>query len=224
MKEPLPKKVLAELRARMFQGSLPPGSRLDYSQLALELGVSTTPVREAVARLASEGIVELVPRFGAVVASLDPTKASEFYEVREAVESFAAMKAADRRSPRHLELLKRHLGIMQDLYQSVLDQKGESLTGPPLHDFLDADLAFHRTVLLAARNPALARTVDDCHIQSRILFADRGQHDLERLSMACQQHASILEALEQRDAEAASEAMRVHILTSLQFALDHMES
>jgi DNA-binding GntR family transcriptional regulator len=224
MNEPLPKKVHAALRARMFDGSLPPGTRLDYKQLAAELGVSTTPVREAVAQLASEGIVDLVPRLGAVVRSLNPISAREFYEVREAVESFAALKAAERLSPRHLELLHKHYDIMKRLYDGVLERGETKLEAPLLHEFLDADLAFHKTILLGARNPALARTVEESHIQSRIFFADRGTHDLMRLSMACEQHAAILDALERREGAAASEAMRKHILTSLQFTLDHLEA
>jgi DNA-binding GntR family transcriptional regulator len=224
MKEPLPRKVHAALRARMFEGALPPGTRLDYKQLAQELGVSTTPVREAVAQLASEGIVDLVPRLGAVVRSLNPITAREFYEVREAVETFAALKAAERHSPRHLELLNKHLGIMKSLYQGVLDRGETMLAAPAVHEFLDADLAFHKTILLGARNPALARTVEESHIQSRIFFADRGIHDTMRLSMACDQHTAILEALERREGTAASDAMRIHIRTSLQFTLDHLES
>ncbi|RYD43013.1 MAG: GntR family transcriptional regulator, partial [Verrucomicrobiaceae bacterium] len=65
--QPLPKRVHLALRTQLLDGSLPPGSRLDYKQLALQLGVSTTPVREAVAQLATEGFVELIPRLGAVV-------------------------------------------------------------------------------------------------------------------------------------------------------------
>lgn len=224
MKTPLPKKVHKALRDRMFDGTLAPGTRLDYKQLAHELGVSTTPVREAVAQLASEGIVDLVPRLGAVVRSLNPMAAREFYEVREAVETFAALKAAERLSPRHLEMLRKHLGTMQSLYQGVLDRSESRLDPPLLLQFLDADLNFHRTILLGARNPALARTVEESHIQSRIFFADRGIHDRMRLSMACGQHAAILEALERRDGPAATAAMRFHIQTSLQFALDHLEA
>jgi DNA-binding GntR family transcriptional regulator len=208
----------------LLDGTLPPGSRLDYKQLAIELGVSTTPVREAVTQLASEGFVELVPRLGAVVRSLNQNSAREFYEVREAVETFAALKAAERLSPRHLELLRRHLDIMQRLFGDVIGRGATKLETPALHEFLDADLAFHKTILLGARNPALARTVEESHIQSRIFFADRGIHDTVRLRLACEQHAAILAALEARDGRAASEAMREHIRTSLQFTLDHLEA
>jgi DNA-binding GntR family transcriptional regulator len=224
VKQPLPRRVHAALRSKLLDGTLPPGSRLDYKQLAIELGVSTTPVREAVTQLASEGFVELVPRLGAVVRSLNQNSAREFYEVREAVETFAALKAAERLSPRHLELLCRHLDTMQRLFAEVIGRGATKLEPTALHEFLDADLAFHKTILLGARNPALARTVEESHIQSRIFFADRGIHDTVRLRLACEQHAAILAALEARDGTAASEAMREHIRTSLQFTLEHLEA
>ena len=224
MKQPLPRRVHAALRSKLLDGTLPPGTRLDYKQLAIELGVSTPPVREAVTQLASEGFVELVPRLGAVVRSLNQNSAREFYEVREAVETFAALKAAERLSPRHLELLRKHLETMQRLFAEVIARGATKLETPALYEFLDADLAFHKTILLGARNPALARTVEESHIQSRIFFADRGIHDTVRLRLACEQHAAILAALEQRDGHAASEAMREHIRTSLQFTLDHLEA
>jgi DNA-binding GntR family transcriptional regulator len=140
------------------------------------------------------------------------------------VETFAALKAAERLSPRHLEMLRKQLDIMEGHYKEVRERGGDKLESSALHEFLDADLAFHKTILSGARNPALARTVEESHIQSRIFFADRGIHDLVRLRLACEQHAAILAALEIRDGVAASEAMRKHIQTSLQFTLDHLEA
>lgn len=224
MKQPLPRRVHATLRSRLLDGTLLPGTRLDYKQLALELGVSTTPVREAVTQLASEGFVELVPRLGAVVRALNHNSAIEFYEVREAIETFAALKAAERLSSRHLELLGQQLGTMRRVYDEFKASGEEGLEPAALFEFLDADLAFHRTVLLGARNPALARTVEESQVQARIFFADRGIHEDKRLSLACQQHEAILGALEERDGLAASEAMRSHIRTSLQLTLDHLEA
>lgn len=223
MKLPLPKRVHLTLRARLLDGSLSPGTRLDYKQLAIELGVSTTPVREAVTQLASEGFVELIPRLGAVVRSLTRNSALEFYEVREAVETFAAMKAAERISPRHLESLRQHFEIMQQLFGETTAKGSNHLADEGLIAFLDADLAFHKTILFAARNPALARTVEESHIQSRIFYADRGVHDVVRLARACKQHGNILEALEKRDGLAAAEAMRAHIRSSLEATLDYLE-
>ncbi len=224
VKQPLPRRVHATLRSRLLDGTLLPGTRLDYKQLAQELGVSTTPVREAVTQLASEGFVDLVPRLGAVVRSLNQNTAVELYEVREAIETYAALKAAERLSSRHLELLKQQLATMRRVFEDFRQSGQTGLEAADLDVFLDADLAFHKTILLGARNPALARTVEESQVQSRIFFADRGIHEESRLSLACQQHGEILDALDRRDGVAASEAMRRHIRTSLQLTLDHLEN
>ena len=224
VKQPLPRRVHATLRSRLLDGTLLPGTRLDYKQLAQELGVSTTPVREAVTQLASEGFVDLVPRLGAVVRSLNPNTAAELYEVREAIETYAALKAAERLSTRHLELLKQHVGTMMRVFEEFRRSGKESLDTAELDEFLDADLSFHKTVLLGSRNPALARTVEESQVQTRIFFSDRGLHEETRLSLACQQHGEILDALEKRDGAKASEAMRKHILTSLKLTLEHLEN
>ncbi|WP_367873696.1 GntR family transcriptional regulator [Luteolibacter sp. Populi] len=224
MKQPLPRQVHATLRSRLLDGTLPPGTRLDYKQLALELGVSTTPIREAVTQLATEGFVDLVPRLGAVVRSLNQSTAAELFEVREAIETFAAMKAAERASSRHLELLRQQHTTMSRVFDEFKESGREWLETADLDVFLDADLAFHRTILLAARNSALARVVEESQVQTRIFFADRGIHERSRLALACQQHGMVVEALERRDGPAASEAMRGHIRTSLQLTLDHLEN
>ena len=224
MELPLPKRVHLALRARLLDGSLSPGTRLDYKQLAIELGVSTTPVREAVTQLASEGFVELIPRLGAVVRSLTRNSAMEFYEVREAVETFAAMKAAERISPRHLALLQEQAGEMQRLLDETISRGDAYLETSNLFAFLDADIAFHKTILLGSRNPALARTVEESHIQSRIFYADRGVHDTARISLACTQHSLILAALNMKDGTSAAEAMRSHIRASLEITLDYLEA
>lgn len=224
MKVPLPESVHQSLSAKLLDGSLTPGSRLDYKRLALELGVSTTPVREAVTRMASEGLVELVPRLGAVVRSLNQSSAIELYEVREAVETFAAMKAAERISSRSLGVLNGHLGEMKRIHEKLASQKSGRISALNLRRFLDTDLEFHRGILFGARNRSLARTVEESHLQARIFYADRGIHDVARLSQACEQHEAILTALEKGSGPEASEAMRAHIKTSLDFTLDHLES
>lgn len=224
MNLPLPRQVHASLRTRLLDGTLSPGSRLDYKQLAIELGVSTTPVREAVAQLASEGYVELVPRLGAVVRSLTGTTAREFYEVREAVETFAALKAAERHLPRHLALLDKHLATMHRVADETSARGETSLHVEDLFTFLDADIGFHKTILAGARNSALARTVEESHIQSRIFYADRGAHNSIRINKACEQHGEIRDALAQRDGAGAAEAMRRHIQASLEFTLEHLEA
>lgn len=224
VKQPLPRRIHAQLRTQLLDGSLPPGTRLDYKQLAIDLGVSTTPVREAVTRLASEGFLELIPRLGAVVRSLSHATAVEFYEVREAIETYACAKAAKRISPRLLAQLDEKLGVMKEVHVRFKTTGSQRLETSDLSLFLDSDLAFHQTILLGARNPSLAKTVEESQIQARIFFADRGLHDELRLSLACQQHENILAALKAGDSEKASSAMGEHVRQSMAFTLDYLDA
>lgn len=224
VKQPLPRRVHSQLRTKLLDGSLPPGTRLDYKQLAIDLGVSTTPVREAVAQLASEGFVELIPRLGAVVRSLSHATAVEFYEVREAIETYACGKAAERISPRLLAQLDEKLAAMKAVYAEFAQTQGGRLEAHDLRLFLDADLAFHQTILLGARNPSLAKTVEESQIQARIFFADRGLHDELRVSLACEQHERILDALKAGNPEKASAAMGEHVRQSMAFTLDYLDA
>ena len=223
VKQPLPRQIHLAIRSQLLDGTLRPGNRLDYKQIAKDMGVSTTPVREAVTQLASEGLVQLVPRLGAVVPSMTRAVAIELYEVREAVETFAALKAAERIHPRHLEQLKEQLETMERLCAKSSARTDRKLPPKELKQFLDADISFHQTILLGAKNPALARTVEESQVQCRIFFADRGVHTSERLSLACEQHQLILEALVRQDGKRASDAMRNHIRNSLDHAMEHLE-
>lgn len=224
MKQPLPRQIHLAIRSKLLDGTLRPGNRLDYKQIAKEMGVSTTPVREAVTQLASEGFVELVPRLGAVVRMMTRSMAIELYEVREAVESFAAMKAAERINARHLDQLGEQLETMQKLSDKASARADGRLAPRDLKQFLDADIFFHQTILLGSKNPALGRTVEESQLQCRIFFADRAVHTAPMLAVTCQQHQTILEALCKGDARRSSDAMRSHIRTSLDHAMEHLES
>jgi DNA-binding GntR family transcriptional regulator len=221
VKEPLPKKIHETIHSRLVNGSIAPGSRLDYKSLARELGVSTTPVREAVAKLAREGFVDLIPRLGAVVRSLCRDTAQQLYEVREALECFAAAKAAERMSAHHLLALKKHHTVMIEV---IARHNGERhLPGEQVNRFTHSDQEFHQTIFSGTRNPSLAIALGDSRIQLRIFISFARANDCERLSLACEQHEQILDALEGRDSARASAAMSAHIRQSLQLTLAHLD-
>ena len=223
MKTPLPQQVHAAIKKRLQDGTWPPGTRLEYKLLASEFGVSTTPVREAVAQLATEGLLELVPRFGAVVRRLSRTLAEELYEVREALETYAARKAAERLTARHSEVLRDTLSTMNALLGKLEGSKQPWLGAADQRLFLEADFLFHQTILQAARNPTLTRTLDESEIQTRAFLTDKGVHDRRRMELACRQHEAILSALEARDGPAAAAAMAEHIQMSLLLTLQALD-
>jgi DNA-binding GntR family transcriptional regulator len=219
----LPEKIYTHLRKKLLAGELPPGARLDYKKISTEMGVSTTPVREAMGKLASEGLVELVPRAGAIVRKLGAQEAIQLYGVREAIETYAAAKAAEKMSNARLQQLSDHLAKMRSLITRTFAAGTSLMTGENLSEFLQADLSFHMTIIEAAGNPRLTKLAGDSHIHSRIFGVERFGHNRELLEEADQIHRAIFDALEKRDARIASNLVAEHIQRSLELTLTHID-
>lgn len=219
----LPEKIYNHLRTKLLAGELPPGARLDYKKISTEMGVSTTPVREAMGKLASEGLVELVPRAGAIVRKLGSQEAVQLYGVREAIETYAAAKAAEKISEARLQHLERLLTKMRALISKSFSPTSKLMTGDNLSEFLQSDLAFHMTIIEAAGNPRLTKLAGDSHIHSRIFGVERFGHNQELMEEADQIHLSIFAALKSHDAPRASQLISQHIQRSLELTLSHID-
>lgn len=208
-----------EIRQRLLDGEFAPGTRLDFKKLAAELGVSTTPVREAIGQLASEGLLQLVPRLGAVVPKLSREETIELYGVREAMETYAAVKAAETITPAQLAELRGFVERMEALVAKFSANRRPKLDGQPLLDFLAADLAFHMTIIEAAGNRRLTRLAANSHAHARIFAAERLAHDQDLLDEAVRQHRAIYDALARHDGEEARRQVAQHIERSLERTL-----
>ena len=219
----LPEKIYVHLRRKLLAGEVHAGTRLDYKKISEEMGVSTTPVREAMGKLASEGLVELVPRAGAIVRKLGEEEAIHLYGVREAIETYAAARAANKISESGLHHLEALLAKMRSLIDESCSSLNNVMTGESLAEFLEADLAFHMTIIEAAGNPKLTKLAGDSHIHSRIFGMERFGHDRALLEEADQIHHSILNALKDRDGTKASQLLGVHISRSLDLTLAHVK-
>jgi len=218
----LPEKIYNHLRKKLLAGEFHAGTRLDYKKISTELGVSTTPVREAMGKLASEGLVDLVPRAGAIVRKLGEQEAVQLYGVREAIETYAAAKATEMISERGLNQLEALLKKMHGLIESACPGPDDIMTGESLVGFLEADLAFHMTIIEAAGNPKLTKLAGDSHIHSRIFGVERFGHEKALLEEADEIHNSIYQALRARDGAAASKLLGQHISRSLELTLAHI--
>lgn len=219
----LPEKIYNHLRTKLLAGELPPGARLDYKKISTEMGVSTTPVREAMGKLASEGLVELVPRAGAIVRKLGSQEAVQLYGVREAIETYAAAKAAEKISEARLQHLDKLLIKMRALISRSFSPTSKLMTGDNLSEFLQSDLSFHMTIIEAAGNPRLTKLAGDSHIHSRIFGVERFGHNQELMEEADQIHLSIFAALKSHDAARASKLISQHIQRSLELTLSHID-
>ena len=207
------------LKLKLISGELAPGSRILYGPVGKELGISATPVREAIGMLVNEGFVDLVPQLGAVVRKIEREELIELYEMREALEPYVAEKAAERMSENNLQILQQHYLAMQEITQQVLTGEVDAEDLKTIKAFEEHDLAFHKTILDSCGNEIMIRTVENSHVLTRIFSTNRHRYDAELMHATCEDHERILKALLQGDAIAAQVAMRRHIRNGLEVTL-----
>jgi len=211
------------IRERVASGHWAPGTRLVNRKLGAELGVSMVPVREALNRLASEGLVEHVPGAGAYVRRLDRKQIVQLYALREQLECFAVREAAARIRPDQLVQLEKLCADWQALLGRIRQSKGRSATAAVLRQWLDNDLKFHRVLIEAADNPWLTKTVMDLRMLSVVVRNKPGTLPLESAERTHADHEALLAALRKGRAVEAEKLMRRHVTDGREFILNHLE-
>ena len=192
-------RVHDHLREEIISGRLTPGTELHEVALAESLGVSRWPIREALWRLAAEGLVTVRPRRGAVVRALSTEEFLEAYQVREALEMMAVRLAVPRLTAGHIQALQ---GLVDDM--SALADSADVL------GFFEANAAFHQTFFEAAGNRMLAEMY-------RQLRNQIDRHRLRSLELrgnvrrSIAEHKAILRAIRAGDAERAVHLVSEHI-------------
>lgn len=194
------------IRQLILDGRLPPGHWLKEEELTAVCGASRTPIREAIRRLAAEGLVTKAPRLGAQVASVEPSELEEIYHLRAMVEGHAAGRAARRITPEQIARLKALAEIME----------AASAAGPDIvrAHYTPANAEFHRIILEAAmsrRLTAMASLVVEVPLTLRTL-AKYSHEDRQR---SLHLHRELIAAFEAGNAEWAEGAMKIHIHAAL---------
>jgi len=220
MSKPLPEKVYHAIRERIVSGELQPGARLDFKKMSAELGVSTTPLREAMNKLATEGLVELLPRLGALVKRMDPQEAVEIFGVREAVEGYAAERAAMLMNAEQLDELGDILAAMKRLVEDFKIAPEEHLAEAAEKRFLELDRAFHLHIIDATGNRRMTKLLADTQVLESVFRPHRIVHDLSVIEDAWSAHQAIYLAIRKRDPERARAEMSAHIRKSLENTLN----
>lgn len=152
--KPLGEVVFEYLRNAILAGELKPGERLMEVTLAEQLGVSRTPVREAIRKLEKESFVIMIPRKGAYVADLTKKDIMEMLEIRKELEGFAAALAADRMALSEKEALGK-----------VVERFNESLINMDKKSMIECDNEFHSLIFEATKNQRLINIIYDLHDQ-----------------------------------------------------------
>lgn len=189
-----------EMQAAIFSNRLAPGVALSVPELARQLGISRSPVREAVQRLVHTGLAVTVPYRGAVVARVDIEDLQQLYEVRELLEGLAARRGVERLDARALTDLEELVGE----HRRALDE------GRGVQAHIEYDMRFHRSIRDLADSVSLSEFLET--LQGKVQLA---MHSLWRSEeapwLALEDHEGILAAMSARDPAAAEEAARAHI-------------
>lgn len=208
--------VYERIRENIANGTLPPGEWIREGPLADALGVSRTPVREALNALAAEGVVEIVRHRGARVSSWTVRDVEEVYNLRALLEGEGARLAAERAEPELLAELRGHeqgfAAASQELSELRACGRGISDAAErALAAAVEANDALHRGVLEAAASPRLVVLLASVSSAPLVTLAFRYYSDAD-LARSRAGHHDIMLALEQRDLTLAEAAMRSHIL------------
>lgn len=197
---PLRDVVFNTLRQAILKGELKPGERLMEIQLANKLGVSRTPVREAIRKLELEGLVLMIPRKGAEVAEITRQDMEDVLEVRTALEELAVKDACDHITDAQLSELKK----------ASNEFKKALLEGKDLVTCADADMHFHDVILSATNNRRLIQMLNNLSEQ---MYRYRMEYlkDERTHKTLIEEHDAIRRALKKHDKVKAGVAIRVHI-------------
>jgi DNA-binding GntR family transcriptional regulator len=201
------KSDLAYTRVRelILSGALAPGAVLPQAALAQQIGISTTPLREALRRLKQEGLVELDAHRDARVRPLDATEARDLLELRRSLDPLAASLAAQRRTDADLDDLRAALDGL------------EALSASPSLAQLESHHRFHAAIHRASHNALLVQTLDGLWVKTdryRRHGLEAGRSDDEREARAAE-HRQLFEAVRDGDASNAADLMLRHVETSL---------
>jgi DNA-binding GntR family transcriptional regulator len=191
--------VAAQLRERIFAGSLGPGSFIDETALADGLQISRTPRREALKVLAAEGLVRHEPRRGSFVSEVTSQDLDEIFPVIALLEGRCALEAANHASDADIAALE----ILHQRLQK--HAKAKRIT-----EYYEANFAIHEAIITLANNKWLAQVIGD--LRKIVKLARLQQlHAPGRLEQSLSEHMAVFAALKARDGEGAEAAMRTHL-------------
>jgi DNA-binding GntR family transcriptional regulator len=197
-------RVYAHVKERILDGGYPGGMLLSEGEVAGELEVSRTPVREAFLVLEAEGLMRLYPKRGALVVPLMPEEMGDVMETRLLVEGHCALRVAERRPPDTMAVLR-----------DLVERQAAALDTGDLRAFVAADRDFHHALVAGAGNRVLERLSDAIRDRQRRMVASTVLGDPAIPRGYLEEHRAVLAALEAGDGPAAAERLRAHLTGSL---------
>lgn len=210
----LAEKAYQAIRGMLGRGELRPGDRLVNRSLAAEIGVSFTPVREAINQLASEGLVEYVRGAGAYVRRIDRRQLEQLFDLRDCLEPFAAQQAAKHIDSEELREAHRLCTLFLGMAREVRERPDQSADPAQWHRWIELEERFHGLIIDAARNPWLLKIAGELRLMALLFGPQRAGEGILTLSTAARtwrEHQVLVRHLERGDSAAAEAWMAAHI-------------
>ena len=203
------------IQQQIASGQLVAGAGISELQLAAELGSSRTPIREAMNKLAAEGLLEQNANGGMTVAQLQREHIIELYELREALELFAVNKAVrEPMAASERERIQKTIDQIAELEKELRKAGHETLNQEQMQRFITSDLGFHALLVSLAHNSRLQKIISETRLLISIFSIKRRGHDAKTLQSIQKYHQRILDAVRRQDAEAACGALIEHLQVS----------
>jgi len=209
-RENLGNQVFEQVKEIIVRGEIPAGKRMIESEIAASMGISRTPVREAVHKLEAEGLLQPLPRGGYVVRGLSLPDIEETFEIRSILESFAAYLAANRHSSKEILPLEKKM----EEFQRYLDRDD-------LKELTRINTEFHEFLYALSRSQRLIKMIYD--LRDEIYFLRKiilNSVDMARLSN--KDHREIIKAIKKREAKKVERLVRDHILRGKEFVINEI--
>ncbi|MCR5396219.1 MAG: GntR family transcriptional regulator [Lachnospiraceae bacterium] len=205
---PLRDVVFNTLRDSILKGELEPGERLMEIHLANKLGVSRTPIREAIRMLEQEGLAVTIPRKGAQVAKMTEKDLQDVLEIRDALDELAVLNACKNMTEDYISQLRSSMVA----FKNAADRGN-------VRDIVEADEQFHNVIYKAADNPKLMVIIQNLKEQ---MYRYRYEYvkDNANYAQILQEHAEIIAGLEKGDGEYVKEIMHAHLENQVEAVRD----
>jgi len=202
-------KVFKYVKSQIINGTFRPGEVLLESKLSDDLGVSRTPVREALRLLEVEGLLETTPKKGTVVLGISQKDVGDIYAIRQLVEGLAARWAAEHVSPGDLREMEKTLDLME-----FYIQKND------LDEVVALDTKFHQLIYEASASKILNLTLSNLHQYVQLARVESLKVP-QRIDHTISEHRAILEAFQRHDPDAAEQAMTQHVKAAYANIVSH---
>jgi len=195
-------KAYQAIREGIVSGAYPPGSHLTAQDLAAASGLSRTPVREAMRRLHTEGLISFIPHRGAFVAQMEQRDIQKIYDLRLVLEGFAAEAAATEATDAQISELERLATEMADAVEQGGDKWVEQITR--------INNSFHKLIVTAAANPRLEVALASI-VEVPLVLRTFRRYSLDDMRRSTAQHKELVQAIRARDGAWARSVMTSHI-------------